>query len=273
MFVCMVKGEFNFDINDACFNDGYIYNNAYSISNEPLNNILRLLPVSNKRVLTVAASGDQPILYAAHGAAHVDTFDVTYTARILMDFKTAAIQTMTRAQYCEQICDIENLYGKDRNEIFLRAMEKMPADTRDMINLFMSKGRFDAFYRPDMGDNKNIVDVCKNWREMQKNVPGSFNFIWSNLINLHKYIDGEYDIINVSNIFEYYTSNMDILKTFQNLWPHLRTNGHIVCSTFCVPNYVTGLQCKQWLNQRAQIVCFNKFRNCSCGAMLIQKQH
>lgn len=267
----MIKGEFNFDIKEARFNDGDIYANAYSISNEPLVDIIKLLPVQDKRVLTVAASGDQPILYAAAGASHVDTFDMTYVARVIMDFKTTAIKVLNRTEYFDQINNIDNLDIQYKKEPFHRTVAQMPATTGPIMQMFVSQCRFNAFHRPDNGSSKNLYEICTNWPQMHKNIRAPFDFIWTNLINLHNYIDGQYDIINISNILEHYRNEGDILKTFQNLWPHLRTGGHIVCSAFSICDETVPKESLSWLNRRAQINYYYRNRDL-CDTILIQKQ-
>lgn len=65
--------------------------------------------------------------------------------------------------------------------------------------------------------------------------PAPFNFIWADLINVHHYINGEYDIINVSNIFDHYLwykdSPKSVFDSIKNLTPHLRTGGYMLCTS------------------------------------------
>ena len=92
------------------------YSHAYVTSNENLPMIMSEMRPCNKTVLTVAGSGDQPMFFMLYGASLVDTFDLSYCAKVMMDIKTAAIQSGNRAEYVDFLtkmlnssCQIENL--------------------------------------------------------------------------------------------------------------------------------------------------------------------
>ena len=72
---------------------------AYTVSNEHLSEAMAVLKPKGKSVLTVAASGDQAFYYKIYGASHVDTFDISYCAKIIMNVKTAAVQNLNYSRY------------------------------------------------------------------------------------------------------------------------------------------------------------------------------
>lgn len=135
----MFNGEFKFDLQDALMARGAQYCRAYHTTNEPITDWLSLAPVKNPRVLTVAASGDQPLLYAASGASHVDTFDITVNACAVMDFKTSALDTV--ANFTEYQDNVQNLIhldeldkiGTRQHNTFMRIVENMPMRTRSLM--------------------------------------------------------------------------------------------------------------------------------------------
>ena len=69
------------------------YYYTYPFTNEPLNEIIPLLPVRNANVLTITASGDQTLFFHAYGAKHIDTVDFSIGALVITDIKIAAIKS------------------------------------------------------------------------------------------------------------------------------------------------------------------------------------
>ena len=74
---------------------------TYTVSNEYLSEAMEILKPRGKSVLTVAVSGDQAFFYKINGASHVDTFDISYCAQVMMNVKTAAVQTLDYTGYQE----------------------------------------------------------------------------------------------------------------------------------------------------------------------------
>ena len=68
------------------------YSRAYVITNEDLRYSLQFMPKETNRALTVAASGDHPLFCSLYGAKYVDTFDISYNAKCVMDIKVAALR-------------------------------------------------------------------------------------------------------------------------------------------------------------------------------------
>ena len=242
----MFKGEFKFNLEDALTTFSNKYIDTYASTNEPIEKWMALTPVKHApRVLTVAASGDQPLMYAANGAAHVDTFDLTVYACAAMDFKTTALQHMSYSNYVDEINVLKRfryletlkIYGimSDYNDT-MNIINNMPMRTRQLM-----QGAVDvrpaAFERDRY--NKNIFPADEQtYAKMQQAVKAPFNFIWSDLLNLTHYIEGKYDIINISNIFDHYISEIqnksvgDIFETMQNLLRHTNQDGYILFTTF-----------------------------------------
>ena len=114
------------------------YSPAYVINNEIAYEVLKLLsPIKGARVLTVAGSGDQPLFYSAMGASVIDTFDISYCAKVIMDIKNTAIRA--KMSYNDFVVDLLGcLQGMpDKTSDVLRCFrltDKMPADTMCFIN-------------------------------------------------------------------------------------------------------------------------------------------
>lgn len=223
----MFKGEFTFDLKHLRGTPQYRW--AYVTTNEPIDKYPTLVPPQNKRILTVAASGDQPLAYAAAGAAHIDTFDITINACAIMDFKTTALKMpVDKAEYEKLILSFKDL--RKPYDLFPHIVNNMPDRTRALMeyhtenwfNGVFTTEYFKSVYEP------HFDAITRN----ALNTP--FNFIWTDLINLHKYLDCTYDIIYLSNIFDHYhfhKRTSDIFQTIWHLWPHLNTGGQMLCTS------------------------------------------
>lgn len=245
----MFKGEFKFDLHDALMARGQQYCRAYHTTNEPITEWLSLTPVKNPRVLTVAASGDQPLMYAGAGAAHIDTFDITVNACAVMDFKTTALQQkLNLSEYQDAVQTLIKLdqletMGTRQLSAFMRIVDNMPLRTRPILqSIIRTNFNLDAFSQHTIKKLKLPTDEAQ-FAKMQKSVHAPFNFIWSDLVNVHHYIDGEYDIINLSNIFDHYlwykNSPKSVFDSIKSLWPHLRPGGYMLCTSTAPDNLET----------------------------------
>lgn len=231
----MFRGEFTFDLDNAMNPQGARqYLAAYPVTNEPIEKWMRLTPVENPRVLTVAASGDQPLMYAAHGATHIDTFDITINACAVMDFKTTALQMHMRHNEYQRMVRTLGTPPRDRtlDWQFRSVLNNMPDRTRELMQHNINHRPYatcrDALYDPIYPATKNT------YRHLQQAVTGPFNFIWADLIHVPMFIADRYDIIYLSNVLDHYLHQRDtraILKTLYNLWPYLNNNGYILCTT------------------------------------------
>lgn len=228
----MIKGDFDLNTRNAFLGEGPEYELAYPITNEPLNIELGLTDNENAHILTVAGSGDQPLMYTTAGAAHIDTFDLTYHARVLMDFKTTAVKIMNFAEYNRQISVIHNMSQAQTEPKFWDCVRHMPHDTGDIMSILGAHCK-SMFWRGLMPYSPCIRDE-EQYREIQRNAPHQFNFIWTDLVRLHNHLETDYDVINISNIFDHYQmfSNRPLdrypVQTVKNLWPFLRVGGSIL---------------------------------------------
>lgn len=170
---------------------------AYAQTNEDIREIFWVLqPKPGMRVLTVAGSGDQALHYAMAGASHIDTFDITFNAKMMMDIKTSAIQKLNRADYINLI----NSTSRTRNIAdvpeFQQIIDYMPSDTRDYVRqmrgarLVRGGSYFEMLYNDE-------------YARLRKIVKGPFNFVWTDLSDLSRHLKMEYDQIYLSNILQY----------------------------------------------------------------------
>lgn len=196
---------------------------AYVTTNENLRYAMDVLKPNGAKVLTAAASGDQPMFYKLYGAAHIDTFDITYCSKAIMDLKTAAAQQMS---YSDYIVLIETLHTfKSISDVpgYKDIAELCPADTRRFLSRMDGRNIFGN----GLVNHENLPTEDE-YLGMQNNINQPFNFIWSNLTNLSKHIDVEYNQIYLSNIFEYEHNPVKIAKVLNSLRSYLSVGGQIM---------------------------------------------
>ncbi len=200
------------------------YSPAYPTTNEDWRFAMRELQPAGKSVLTVTASGDQPIAFAISGARDIDTFDTTYFAKVIMDMKTSAIQTMDRNQYYSFVGDLDkikficDINGYDKIKTICPKSSMLAAKQMRGCHIF---GQGYNLY-PEYMPNDAEYDTAK------KIVTGPMNFIWSDIDELHNQLNKEYDIIYLSNIFEYFHSQKKITNVLNNLKPFVKNGGEIM---------------------------------------------
>ena len=198
---------------------------AYTISNKELRWATRAIPNASK-VLTVAGAGDQALFYKLAGAKQIHTFDKTNNARVIQDIKTTAIKRCSPLRYYNLLLDL--FHSKDITKIHLmqKIMPLLPAET---INIIQKPGNnhifgagLDVRYYPEN------VPTEQEYAKLRNTLEKPFRFIASDLADLSTKIYGKYDLINISNIFDYcYNANTKV-KILHDLTMHLNIGGHIV---------------------------------------------
>ncbi|MBQ2859351.1 MAG: DUF3419 family protein [Alphaproteobacteria bacterium] len=206
------------------------YSHAYVVSNENLRHTTALTRDMGRKVLTVAGSGEQPLFYTLNGATHIDTFDISYCARAIMDIKTQAIKSgMPYEQYVQLLTDLHNAPCASQVKGMADILPKIPAHSAKFVRGMDGYRIFGNGLAPE--NYKKEMISGDEYATLQKKLPRHFNFIWSDVASLHTHLNTEYDVINLSNIFEW-TPDI-IMSTLNNLRGHVRPGGYILVQTGC----------------------------------------
>lgn len=238
---------------------------AYTISNENQRWATQVVP-NVKTVLTVAGSGDQALFYKLAGVKIVDTFDITCNARAIQDIKCAAIKNLKHAEYKDLLIKLH----RERKDVKLLPeiqflWQFLPPETQEIIEINKSRGMFsfgiEANYYPE-----NIPTETEYTK--LKNILGEpFNFIWNDLESMSVNLTEKYDLINLSNIFDYIHNSQTQLMILNNLSKYLNKNGHIVClpqekrysyKKVCLPNLAYERTEKD--DKHTKVVVFQRIR-------------
>ncbi len=211
------------------------YSPAYIISTENLLESIGLFRGAMDDVLTVAGSGDQALLYAARGAKHVDTFDLSFCAKAIQDIKTAAVQKMSRYQYVQLLDDLHWDQRHSHNILGVHGMNDvmklMPSDTSAFVsNLadcrILSRGECPPSKWPQH------LPTEDEYMKMYKKVTRPFNFIWTDIADVHMYLTQSYDVINTSNVFDWVYNQDSVAPMLVRLFEYLKVGGYIQAVSF-----------------------------------------
>ena len=224
----------------------YTLNKAYAISNEQLYEVFKSFKLNGKKVLTVGSSGDQALNAILKGSKNVTIIDANIFSRPFIEYKLAVIKTYNydsfsdifiksdffnwqvyakishllsknvRAFWDSLILDIdENNYGYDFSGKTIK--EKMLyIDHRD---------RYSSFYKSKIAYTK--LQSLLNSSDIQ------ISFITAELQEFPIVLKDYYDMIYLSNIFDYYKGDKAILfeETLEKLYNNnLNNNGIIVAN-------------------------------------------
>lgn len=203
------------------------YSMAYVITNENLRQSISFMPNKCNRALTVAASGDHPLFCSLHGAKYVDTFDISYNAKCIMDIKTSAIKCLEYIAYIDLLKNLhwcENIkHVPDMQYISMM----MPAPEWKYLCAMTG---YPVFYA-GIGikdDNAHLVTE-QEYNKMRQIVKGHYNFIMTDIGDLSNHLTESYDFIHLSNILDYKYAMGAKFRTLYPLLKHVTVGGRIVC--------------------------------------------
>lgn len=174
------------------------YSPSYVLTNENVRWVSGLTAHMAKNVLTVAASGDQAMFYAMHGAKNIDTFDISFCAKFAMDIKTAAVHHLSRNQYIKMLADMYEMPYAPAPAILNDIIKYIPESSRYFVQQMRNCGIFRNGIKPSYYAEYFPTD--HEYAQMRHNINGPFNFIWTDLSQLHINLCTKYNVINLSNI-------------------------------------------------------------------------
>jgi hypothetical protein len=212
-----------FDNNTAkTFNQ---YTPAYVVSNENVHDVVqRFMPKYASSVLTVAASGDHPLICRLNGAKNITTFDISYNAKVIMDVKNAAIHQLNIGEYSQLL---ENLYHT-QNVPSVPHMDQIVPRLKSTVRRYIQQTNgmrlFSNGYGPQSYARYAIMP--SEYTKLQQMEQKPFKFIWSGIKDLDLH-DNMYDFVHLSNVLDYvpYDDLTPIIKNIQN---HVNIGGRIV---------------------------------------------
>ncbi len=190
------------------------YSCAYIVTNEAFRQALNFMPTKTENALVVAGSGDFPIFSALYGAKHVDSFDVTYNSKIIMDIKTAAIKTLKYTEYKKLL---KNLYSHPAVMCVQNMdtiLNQLVTEEQEYIKNMFGYPLFNAGLHPEDSRVETFLS-SKEFYKAREIIDKPFDFIWTDIEHLSSKLSKKYDFIHLSNIFDYMNDEqvIDILHS------------------------------------------------------------
>ena len=206
------------------------YSEAYITTNENLRNSMKYMPKNCNRALTVAASGDHPLFCSLYGAKHVDTFDVSYNAKCIMDIKTAAFKCLKYSDYVYLLKDLQ----KTRDVKSVPNMDKiLPQLSPFEYDYMCAMYGYTLFDHGSFGDNHENFVTESEYNQLKETVKQPYNFMMTNMACLDNYLTQSYDFMHTSNVFDYVFDVKHQIALLGVLLKHLNVGGRIVIQHLC----------------------------------------
>lgn len=205
------------------------YSRAYIVTNENLRQLPQLMPKKHENVLTVVGSGDHPLWFSLYGAKHVDTFDISYNAKVLMDIKVTALRCLNWYNYkrlledfyetnwhpCEWLSSIKNMR---------RILPNLPKIETEYIEALRTAKIFRTY-----GSPKKSKSLPTFWEyiKLRIMIKETYNFYMTDIRNLGDFLTTSYDVIHLSNILDYVpmTEHKNIILSLVN---YVNPGGRII---------------------------------------------
>ena len=201
------------------------YSPAYVATNEDLRRSMKFVPIKTKNALVVAASGDHPIFTAMHGAKNVDTFDISYNAKLIMDIKTTALSMLNHKKYCKMLSDLCGSYDATTVDNMPIIIKQLSEDEQ----WYIDKMRGNRLFFHGALIKKELPSI-EEFDRMRNAIHKPFKFIWADIESLHTKLYKSYDFIHLSNIFDY-KSGQKAINIFKSLIDYTKPGCNI-----CIEN-------------------------------------
>ena len=184
------------------YSDFSRYSQAYVVTNEDLRYSMGFMPKGTNRALTVAASGDHPLFASLYGAKYVDTFDISYNAKCIMDIKVAALGFMGCDTYKNLLDDLYWAYDIQKIKKIKKIAKELPSAEFGYLCEMQGQHLFNAGADP-FSFHQEKLPTKQEYRKLRKIVKKTYNFIMCDVGHLSDHLTEPYDFIHLSNVLDY----------------------------------------------------------------------
>lgn len=204
------------ETNGKLDNEFSLTSRLYSMTTENIYGFLKNYDLRNKKILTVAGSGDQRLNAYLMGASDITCFDINPLTLLQLRLKDSAIKNINYEKFIKFFGIYSRKYGNYYhildNRIFTEFKDTLDKDTYEFFNYIINESNKDkkSFYF----DFDNELCLLKEmnayldedkYYELRKIINDKdVNFIESDLLSLpDKLNDEKFDMILLSNISDY----------------------------------------------------------------------
>ena len=226
--------------------NNYTLDKAFAISNEKLDEVFKHIDLKGKSVLTVGSSGDQALNCILNGSKDITIIDANIFARPFIEYKIAAIKTFDYDTFSDVFIKNDFFSWKVYSKIshLLSKNVQMFWDTlildinEDSYSYeFSAKTIKEKMLFVDHRDRHSLFYTSKSiYNKLQSalnNEDINISFVTSLLQDFPKALNKKYDLIYLSNIYDYYKGeeSEQFETTIDKLYKkHLKDNGIIIAN-------------------------------------------
>ena len=202
--------------------NNYTLNKAFAISNEMLPKVFENLKLKNKKVLTVGSSGDQALNAILNGCQNVSIIDANIFTEPFVEYKLALIKTFDFKTF-------NDLFIKPRAfdwKVYAKISHHLSPKTKQFWDTLMldltSNAQWGEFTEKDITSKMLNIDhtdrhsafykdenVYKLLQTILNNKSTKISFINAEFKQFPNMLKNKYDLIYLSNIYDYYKKNKD----------------------------------------------------------------
>ena len=197
------------------------FGRAYLFTNENIAEYVKKFDLQGKRILSVAAGGDHAFESLLAGASFVDTFDINYAQKPIVELKNHMIKSLPYEDFMDFFFDKTHFFDQ---KIIEPIWNKFSYELQLYLDWYYCMGpsaaRFMFVYGQSNATSYNKENISyiadKNkYNALAQRLPKQIRFTHANAYEISKKIDIRYDIILLSNILDY----LDIprIKPFDTL--------------------------------------------------------
>ena len=195
---------------------------------------MQYMPEQCENALVVAASGDHPLFCSLYGAKHVDTFDISYNAKCIMDIKVAALQVLGKTEYWKLLCRLYRAYDIIDVKNMGKLYDFLSPVVWDYLWAMSSEPLFSNGCAPVC--NKDYAPTVVEYNKLRKIVKEPYNFILSDISQLWFKLPRTYDFVHLSNICDYFIQNkrkdaISLLLPYVNVGGTILMHDQLKCGT------------------------------------------
>ncbi|MBR5625889.1 MAG: DUF3419 family protein [Alphaproteobacteria bacterium] len=194
---------------------------VYIFTNENIAGYLNTIgDLRGKNILSVAASGDQAFHAYLAGAKHVDTFDINSFQNNIVELKLHMIKYLPYDKFMTFFFDQNNFFNC---KIIEPISDKFSKKLSEFIQYYLKDGIKMIRYRAATAEDFRIRDKVPylyspdKYYKLRDCLPEKIDFKRCDISEIPKKFNMQYDVILLSNIFEYLYMGYNLLSTEQRI--------------------------------------------------------
>lgn len=175
---------------------------------------------SDRSILSVCSSGDHAFSAYLAGAKFVDVFDINLMQKSVMELKKTMIQNVSYEDFLDFFFDYKNFFNP---QIIKPIKNKLSKSATEFLSLYEKYGSFlfTCDYPKVHECNKDFITYLKtpsDYYALRDKLPENISFLHTDLEFLPNICQRKYDLVYLSNIFDYVYHNETIRNAYQSFY-------------------------------------------------------